>query len=293
MGNIINIALGFILLLFYIFKNRGIEKGMAILYRKAQETGNVSLTSKICNIFLKNPIRQIFVDYQYLEEHLEVERIPQRVIDAYCDDSLQGYADFKYSKGGDTIETQQRGLILPYLEKAINRTGQDRTLTIVEIGTGNGDVVAYLSDKYPEHNFIGVDFSVAVAQTKHIKNNLSFKKGYILDMLESYDLSGDIVFASSTLVLLLPKELKRLILKLKENNFSQIVLSEPVWDGYILQNSSQVSSKHMGLTHWAHNYAGYLLEEAYSIADFNFFHYIHPLSPRPDIYVCVCRGVLA
>ena len=62
-----------------------------------------------------------------------------------------------HNAGGESLYEQQRGLILPLLEKSV--AGINRK-TIVEIGTGNGDVLSFLSDKFPDNNYIGVDFSV-------------------------------------------------------------------------------------------------------------------------------------
>lgn len=206
---------------------------------------------------------------------------------------MSGYGDEILNKGGATIQEQQRGLILSVLEKAICELTKEAR-TIVEIGTGNGDIVAYLAAKYPMHKFVGVDFSIKTAERKQKKlPNLSFKAGYALDLLEQNQLFGDIVFGSSTFDIFSPRELKGYFRLFRERFISQVILNEPVWGGYKQRNTTDAVSNHMEGACWYHNYCGYLREAGYTISDFSFFHYRHPLSNRPDIYVSVIRGTLA
>jgi hypothetical protein len=201
----------------------------------------------------------------------------------YSDDSLAGYADKNYTKGGKDLQHQQRGLILPILEKHLKRVN-------VEIGTGNGDVIADLADKYPDRLFIGVDFSVKNATEKHNKKNLVFIEGYALDLLEKDILKGDLVFASSTFCLFTPDELVDYIKLLKIRGFTSIVLNEPTWNGRIQENNEKITSSSLEGPMYHHNWAGYFRWFGYEITDFSFFHYIHPLSKRADIYVCIICG---
>lgn len=223
------------------------------------------------------------------------DRIPEKLVVNYLDDSLSGYGEEEWKFGGKDLKDQQRGLILPIIEASIQEeeSKNDDSSIIVEIGTGNGDISSYLAKKYSAQTFTGIDFSVATAQRKHghIKN-LTFMKGYALDILENHSIQGDIVFASSTFILFTPKELKSYIALIKQNGFSQIILNEPTWGGYIQNNNDDVVSKHLEKFCWHHNYCGYLKEAGYVIKDFNYFHYNHPISTRPDIFVALIRAGL-
>lgn len=240
---------------------------------------------------LESPLFNIMKDYSYMNENKGNPHISTEVIKEYSDDSLRGYADWEYNKGGKTIQEQQRGLILPMLENAIIKHA-DR-LTVVEIGTGNGDVIAYLANKYPQHTFIGVDFSIRTAKEKYSDiNNLAFIKGYAMDLLEKENLGGDVIFASSTFCLFTPLELQNYLLFLKKNGFKKIFLNEPSWAGYEQKNTIVKTSKHLEGAVWFHNYSGYLRGAGYPISDFTTFHYNHPRSQRSDITVCLIEAAV-
>lgn len=113
-----------------------------------------------------------------------------------------------------------------------------------------------------------------------------------LKFLRGGGLKGDILFASSTFYAFTPKELKRYLRQARNNCFSQIILNEPGWAGYIQYNNALVISRHIEQSVWYHNYCGYLREAGYDIRDFNFFHYKHPFSSRPDIFVSLIRAAL-
>jgi|GEM_PF-3441992 len=231
----------------------------------------------------------LYKEYRFIEENKDRERCPGG-INSYSDDSIGGYADHVDRVHGTVpLGKQQRGQILPMLEKVISEEGGNKT--IVEIGTANGDVLAYLAEKLPANKYIGVDFSVKIAQDKHkhIKN-LKFIKGYALELLENNLLKGDIIFSSSTFVVFLPKELKAYLLLFKQKGFSQIVLNEPLWGGYQQQDNSVIVSKYLENYCWYHNYCGYLREAGYSIKDLSYFHYKHPVSRRPDLFISLIRA---
>jgi hypothetical protein len=260
-----------------------------MFYKIAQIEGK-SIGAGCAIALLECPLFEMMKNYAFLKENKNNSRLSSIVVDQYSDDSLSGYGEKEFAKGGKTIKEQQRGLILPMLEKAI-RESTTKHLAIVEIGTGNGDAVAYLAKNFPEHTFIGVDFSIRNAKEKYSDiNNLTFIKGYALDLLEKEKLKGDIVFGSSTFHLFTPVELQNYLSLLRKNSFREIILNEPSWAGYKQENKNETISKHLEGAVWFHNYCGYLLKEGYDIKEFAFFHYTHPISQRPDIYICLLHG---
>jgi hypothetical protein len=267
----------------------GAYRGGQMFYSVAQTEGKS--IGVVCAIALfESPLFEIMKNYAFLKENKNNSRLSSLTVDQYSDDSLSGYGDKEFTKGGDTILEQQRGLILPILEKAI-RESTKNNLRIVEIGTGNGDVVAYLAKNFPEHTFIGVDFSIRNAKEKYCDvNNLVFIKGYALDLLDNKKLVGDIIFSSSTFCVFTPIELENYFSLLRKNSFREIILNEPSWAGYKQKNNNEIISKHLEGAVWFHNYCGYLLKEGYNIKEFTFSHYNHPISQRPDINICLVHG---
>ena len=247
-------------------------------YRNVQDK-NSRFNNILVRIF-EGQIGRMFCDYRVMKDAKDKDRISNEAIRLYSDDSLYGYADWNLDKGGETLEKQQRGLILPYLKEKVADYP-----TVVEIGTGNGDVIAQLAKEYPKNNFIGVDLSVSVAQEKH-KNirNLTFMKGYALELLENKKLKGDLVFASSTFVVFTPKELENYFKEIKKAGFGAIILNEPTWGGF----TGRVS-KHMEQACWYHDYAYHIGNIGYETKTHS-FHWKHPKSPRPDITINIVEG---
>jgi hypothetical protein len=266
--------------------NHGAYTGGQLFYRDAQENPDG------CEIaLLESPLYDMMKDYQFLKENRDNSRLSSEAIRQYSDDTLSGYADKEFTKGGKTLEEQQRGLILPLLEKVISRQTTDST--IVEIGTGNGDVIAYLAKNYPMHNFIGVDFSVKNAIEKYgAGRNFMFVGGYALDLLDKGALKGDVVFASSTFCNFTPGELYNYIGRLKGNGFKEIILNEPFWSDYRQENNRKTKSRHLDGAVWFHNYCGYIRTGGYEMREMDVFHYQHPSSSRPDIKISLVHGVV-
>lgn len=287
-----NVSLFFCGCAFYswcLIKNRNAYKGANEFFRTIQ-LEHATFSKKAGIAFLESyNLSRLFIDYRLLKENINRERISSIALKQYSDDSLLGYGDIELNKDiAKEIENQQRGLILPLLERTI--TEEKKSRIIVEIGTGNGDVLAYLAVKYPQHTYIGIDFSIKNAQAKHSLQNLKFIKGYALDMLQNKSIQGDIVFTSSTAVVFTPKELKAYLIGYKKCGFSQIILNEPTWAGNVQLNNDKVMSKYMEYGSWYHNWCGYLREAGYDIKNFDYFHYKHTTSTRPDIFISLIKA---
>jgi hypothetical protein len=269
----IRTCIGFALFAWLALTKLSLYAGMRAFYRLAQ-TGNA-----YARALLSGPLATLASDFAFSQANADTARLSTRAIEQYSDDSLLGYGDAEWSKGGSTLAEQQRGLILPLIEKAL-----DVPKTVIEVGTGNGDVIAYLAERFPSSRFIGIDFSVKTAAAKHQRPNLSFVAGYALDVLDG--IAADILFASSTFVVFPPKEFAAYLAKAPR----EIILSEPTWGGFEQRNDSAAISHHMEGACWFHNWAGYLRAAGYEIVSFDCMPYRHPASSRPDLTVTLIHS---
>ncbi len=269
---LINLIVGFIVLIFFIiFKKQGSGK----FYLKAQD-------SKLLNNFLKSKIlSQLFKNFRYLEENIDKEFSKNSMI--YKNDpSLRKYGDSECGQSEDiNIEKQQRGLVVPIIREVFKK---NEIKTIVEIGTGNGDVVAHLAKEYSEKKFIGIDFNTETAKKKHSLNNLDFISDYALDyFLKVKDTKIDLVFATSTFIFFLPKEIEK-YLKVLAEKCKFVIISDPTWNG-VHKRKLILNTYHLEEGVFFHNHKYYFESFNFHILDNNFNHYKHETSPRPDIFV--------
>ena len=231
-----------------------------------------------------NSISWIASNTFYMENARYLSRAPDVLLRAYGDDSLMGYGDPEYTKGGDLpLEKQQRGLILETLKARLT----PEVKTVLEIGCGNGDIVAHIAAAYPDKKIMGIDFSVRNAQLKH--PSLTFKTGYALDVINRLT-PIDLVYMSSTACLFLPMELGAYLEEFRSAGIKTIVFNEPTWDGYVQTNDKRCASAHLENHVWYHNYAGYLRYYGYDVMDFKAIQYKHPISPRHDIVAWIIGG---
>lgn len=292
MRNAIAAVIGFCWYLLLYVRYRGAYHAANRFYRAMQNPSH--RMGRYARALAEGPLGRVVRDYHFMKEHVEREELSTRVIAEYSDDDLAGYGSAVLEKGGATLSEQQRGLILPLIQQVLDKHAQaGRNKTVIEIGTGNGDVIAYLAHKYPAHSFVGVDFSVTNARAKHTGlTNLTFKEAYALHALRNGTLNGDIAFGSSTFCVFTPKELDAYCRELHRVGFSEVLLNEPTWGGYEQLDDAGARSAHLQNSVWYHNYAGYLRKNGFDIAAFEFFHYKHPASARPDIFVTLLHARL-
>ena len=264
----------------------GFYRGHQRFYALAQEQ---SPAAPLAAALLTAPPMQLAVDYASMRAALPRDRIsPMAAAEYLGGDDLAGYADETYDKGGADLTDQQRGLVLGPLQRRF--VDLPAGATVAEIGTGNGDVVAYLAERHPALEFIGVDLSVATARRKHGRlENVEWVDGYALDLLDRGDLHADLVFASSTFVVLAPLELRRYAHALRAAGTRWVVLNEPTWGGYN-QDAGPAYSRHLEGAVWFHNFAGYLAEAGFEPTALDFRPYRHPASPRPDVRVLLLEA---
>ena len=253
--------------------------GRDAFYERAQSRRGIS--GRIASAFCKGHAGRVSQNFAIWNAEKDKERITDIALSYYSDDSLHGFADedFAARADGKPLLEQQRGLIIPLVERAIEK---DKPTTVVEIGAANGDVLAYLSAKYPKIEFIGIDLSVVVAQKKYgsVNSNMRFMKGYALDLLPG--LKPDIVFGTSTFVVFAPKELGHYLDALQACN--RIIISDPVTMGNKHTADPEPKSRHMDLYMWWHNYFGWLTSKGWtSVDEFKTVNFAYSHNPNAKI----------
>lgn len=274
----LKVLIGMLIYAFWVIKLGTYLAGRKI-YKLAQD-GNVFLVA-----LFNSPLCDLFSDWAWLKLNKDKEELSDRVIAQYMNDEIGGYGSVDFTKSSDSFLEQQRAIVIPYVNKYM--MGRD----IIEIGTGNGDVIAYLAKNNPKKSFIGIDFSIKNAEQKHHLPNLKFIKGYALNMLKD-GLRSDLLFVTSTFTPTAPKILHKYFELFKKNKIEFLVISEPCWGGYQQKNNSDVISKHFERNDFFHNYAGYLRKYGYTIREFNFFKYTPPKCNRPDVFQTIVVGQL-
>ncbi len=275
----------------YLVGKYGYYRGQQIIYHKIQE--NKQYLDKLLKYYVENPLKDS-VDFlkgshQFYKNNIFINRLSSKCIEQYSDDSLSGYGDVIF-QGGVPFEEQQRSQILPTLHNLLKKLGDGKI--VCEIGCGNGDVVAFLAERYPQLQFVGVDFSIKNAENKHKLSNLTFSKGYAFELLESKTLQPDVIFTSSTSCIFNPKELDSYIRIFKENDVSDIVINEPMWGDFEFSENSDVKSYHLEGAIWKHNYESYFVEHGYIEAQTETRDFKHPLSSRVDIKIKIAHYTL-
>lgn len=280
---------GLFLIFFYFvfaFKKERLYYACSKIYAKAQE--EKGFLKQIAIGFFENQIAEKFRDYYIFKSNKEKDSLSTVAIEEYSTEDLCGYGSLDFAEiheNNAPLLLQQRSLIIPQLSNIIKEYK-----TVVELGTANGDVLAYLAQNFPMSSFVGVDFLTGNAQKKWRLNNLSFINGYPLELLEAGKLKGDIIFGSSTFCIFTPLELKRYFKAIKAAGFKHILLNEPSL-GEHRQKDNGTFSRHCTDSIWFHNWSGYLKESGFQIKDMYSFHYKHNKSKRPDITMTLVHAI--
>jgi SAM-dependent methyltransferase len=249
-------------------------------YRLAQDRHG--LFGRIAAAFCHGHAGRVGVNYSIYFANKDRDRITDIALAHYGDDSLHGYGDVGYAKRSDgkPLLGQQRALIVPFVASALHHDGPS---TVLEIGTGNGDVIAHLAESFPASSFVGADLAVANAERVHGHlRNVRFVKGYALDLLRSGAIAGDIVFASSTFCVMAPREFAACLGLLK--GARRLFISDPVTFGnWHEAGDDRAISRHMDAYMWWHNYRGYLIQAGWAVASLQTVDFAYSYNPRAKV----------
>jgi SAM-dependent methyltransferase len=242
---------------------------------------------------LENQLARLVNDWRIKKADEFRSEITEEARRLYSDDNLAGYGDFEFKKtDGKPLLEQQRAVLVPYVASLIDSTRLQAAKVlsprVVEIGCGNGDVIAHIAHVSPHVQAIGVDLSVANAVMKHSSfPNLRFEKGYAIELFESGVLKADIVFASSTFCTLAPLEFRRLLDAMERSSVRHLAIQDPIARFNHTANDGDLNSYHMSHEMWFHPYGPLLESRGWSVKAYNEtnFHYSH--NPSAKIVVCV------
>jgi len=214
--------------------------------------------SGVCRVFANDiHVKKVVRGFIDINDSLYTERQSLASIKLYSNPSLGGFGDSVITGKGDShlpLTEQLRFIILPALESLIDDLGEGAT--ICELGVANGDVLAYLADKYPKNHFVGVDFIVGNTIKNHSFQNLKFMPGYALDLLDEGKLNNvDVIYGSSTFLCMGPRELANYLKAMSNASVKNIIVSEPLTRNYDPKNHPFPTSIHMEVNYWGHNYA--------------------------------------
>lgn len=181
------------------------------------------LIGKALGIYFNNDFKKneelIRKECAFVKENILKKRIPDEVFTF----SINKYGKpYRGANGG--IENEQRGLILPSLYRCLD---SKKKKNLLELGCCDGSVSTFLAKKYPQHKFTAVDLLIRpeVKKSRH-PHNLVYVQSYALDLVGNYD----ILFASSTIMFMLPLELKAFFEHVVKNSLAKkIIISEPYW----------------------------------------------------------------
>lgn len=265
------IIYGFIVLIFYIsFKRQGTGK----FYLKAQD-------SKFLKNFLKSKILNfLFKNFRYFEKNIDKDLSQESQLYKNNDSILQKYTNFNYGLSENVkLEDQQRGFGIQILRNILKN---DEIKNIIEIGTGNGDLISLFASEFKNKKFTGLEFNVDTAKKKHKSENLNFVSEYALNYFQKSDVDGiDLVFATSTFIFFTPKELKEYI-KIFSKKCKFIIIIDPTWFG-INKKKYLKNTYHLENGVFFHDYNHYL--KNFTLIENKFYKYKHKSSQRPDIYL--------
>ena len=189
----------------------------------------------------------------------------------YADKSLAGFGDQVMAKSDShlDLEDQHRSILIPEIRAAIENGAE----TILEIGCGNGEVIAHLSKHYPDVKFIGTDFNIENAITLFPNQpNLNFVAGYPLDLLKDGKIDADLAFAVSTFTVVGPAELKLYADAFIARGFRFILFADPVTRKWHPSKYPD-QSRHMTQGLWGHDYAAQFEKVGYKTFRRNVVNY--------------------
>ena len=199
----------------------------------------------------------------------------------YADETLAGYGAASFGRD-QPITQQQRGLVLPFIERLLAAGG---ITSVVEIGAANGHVLLHLARRHPRVRFLGIDLSTAEAERACVAPNLRWLQGYALDLARAGHLACDLLFASSTFCLTTPREWHLFRARLLAAR--RLVIQDPVLGHY--RHGVTRGSWYMDSAMWFHDYAGDLAAAGWRVEHVEQPRFPLPTNPRAEVGIVVAR----
>ena len=150
----------------------------------------------------------------------------------FSDDVLEGW--YKTFSGNPKSNIQW--YVTPMIRKVLDEDPSVRS--VLNVGVKIAYFDSELARDYPDRQFFGVDFMKRVVEfnARYARPNLTLVSGYAREMLETDEIGADLVFFSSTAVIIRNKELRK-DLHLIRKRAKYVVLNEPM---YTFPNSKDI-----------------------------------------------------
>ncbi|MFN7023976.1 MAG: hypothetical protein ACK4QP_05555 [Pseudorhizobium sp.] len=162
-------------------------------------------------------------------QHTEEDRMPAPKVAAmseydFTDEVLEGW----HKTFANNPESNIQWYVTPLIRKVLDSDASVRT--ILNIGVKIAYFDAILAQDYPDRQFVGVDFMRRVDEfnSRYHQPNRKLLSGYAREMLEQDELRGDLVFFSSTAVIIRNEELRK-NLQLIRRHGKYVVFNEPMY----------------------------------------------------------------
>ena len=125
------------------------------------------------------------------------------------------------------VNKTKHGIVVDLVEMLLRHDPSIRS--VIEVGVYWGYVIDHLAGRHPTVSFTGTDIGrdTLAINVEFKRPNLEFRIGYALDMLESCQITGDVVFFNATATRFRINELKR-YLRATGRQARYVVFSEPL-----------------------------------------------------------------
>lgn len=170
-------------------------------------------------------------------QHTENDRLPASRVATmrdydFSDEVLEGW----HKTFSGNPESNIQWFVTPLIRRVLD--SDPSVKSVLNVGVKIAYFDSELALDYPDRQFYGVDFMRRVVEfnARYAQPNLHLISGYAREMLEKDEISADLVFFSSTAVIIRNKELRK-DLQLIRKKAKYVVLNEPM---YTFPNSRDI-----------------------------------------------------
>jgi hypothetical protein len=127
------------------------------------------------------------------------------------------------------IERTFQGLILPLVAEVLE--GDPSISSVMNVGVSYAHIDGLLARTYPAVRFTCVDFATNLADynAEFARENLEFRSGYAMEMMESGELRADVMLMSSAAYEIKNAEVRRYFELFAKNGGRYVVLNDPIY----------------------------------------------------------------